>query len=551
MPSISPFLRKYSRITNRAFPDYLIDHLWPQRFQAYLMDSAPGVPHIHSSATKYDHKPTWYFENGLRKVQPYLFQFSTFAKERWRGRSVIDVFRFAIVYVDVRKHHLTSISYSYSTDFRDRSPEYYAHAVASGVIKINGKNIKKDVIIRNGDRITNTLHRHEPPVTGDPVRILHRDDEKGLLVVEKPGSMPVHPTGRYNYNTLLSILRFDYDLPLVHTSNRLDRLTSGVMVCALTVEASRGLSKYFSTEGAVKKEYIARCRGNFPDGEIICEEPLLTIDRQIGLNVVHPEGKHAKTIFKKLSYDSESDSSVLHCRPITGRSHQLRVHLQFLGFPILNDTIYCNMKAWGPSHGKGGIFFAPLGTTTTETNAPLDEEPVANEDESVVAVEGEEPRANQTSQKRPPKNKLGRNQRQGISQVNEKRQKLDPESAEAGNCSGVAINELASAVILELRKARDIEDDFGRVKDTVHIDKAFKSTDELQKSLASNSATGNSTVDDKFCAECGIPLLPDPKPEQLYIYLHAFRYQTESWDFSSEMPWWSIDEEWKTRKPTL
>jgi len=47
---------------------------------------------IHSSATKYDHKPSWYFQNGLRKVQPYLFEFSTFAKERWRGRSVIDVF---------------------------------------------------------------------------------------------------------------------------------------------------------------------------------------------------------------------------------------------------------------------------------------------------------------------------------------------------------------------------------------------------------------------------------------------------------------------------
>lgn len=48
-------------------------------------------------------------------------------------------------------------------------------------------------------------------------------------------------------------------------SNRLDRLTSGVMICALTIEASRGLSAYFGQEGAVKKEYIARCRGNFPE----------------------------------------------------------------------------------------------------------------------------------------------------------------------------------------------------------------------------------------------------------------------------------------------
>lgn len=53
-------------------------------------------------------------------------------------------------------------------------------------------------------------------------------------------------------------------------SNRLDRLTSGVMVCALTVEASRKLSTYFSTEGAVKKEYIARCRGQFPEYVHFC-----------------------------------------------------------------------------------------------------------------------------------------------------------------------------------------------------------------------------------------------------------------------------------------
>ncbi|KAA1105532.1 hypothetical protein PGT21_011055 [Puccinia graminis f. sp. tritici] len=544
MPSIgvffsSPFRREQARIASQPLGRHSLRLSLPSTspqtpvrlgpsFRSHPMETP--VTHIHSSATKYDHKPTWFFENGLRKVRPYLFEFSTYAKERWRGRSVIDVF---------------------STDFRDRSPEYYAHAVASGVIKINGKNIKKDVIIRNGDRITNTLHRHEPPVTGDPVRILHRDDEKGLLVVEKPGSMPVHPTGRYNYNTLLSILRFDYDLPLVHTSNRLDRLTSGVMVCALTVEASRGLSKYFSTEGAVKKEYIARCRGKFPDDEVTCEEPLLTIDRQIGLNVVHPEGKHAKTIFKKLSYDPESDSSVLHCRPITGRSHQLRVHLQFLGFPILNDTIYCNLKAWGPSHGKGGIFFAP----TTQTESTAEDEPAPNESEGVAEGSGyvektEDSRVSLNSQqKRPSKSKLGRNQRQGISQVSEKRVKLDPESAEAGNCSGVPINQLASAVILELRKARDVEDDFGRVKDTIHIDKAFKSPLDLQLSVNANPQP-NLPFDDKFCADCGIPLLPDPKPEQLYIYLHAFRYQTDSWDFSSELPWWANEQEWKTRRPS-
>jgi len=101
-------------------------------------------------------------------------------------------------------------------------------------------------------------------------------------------------------------------------SNRLDRLTSGVMICALTVAGSKKLGAWFggrrSHEGGVSKEYVARCIGRFPEcvplslphvrararadptrrpcsGEITCEEPLLTIDRQIGVNVVHPEGR--------------------------------------------------------------------------------------------------------------------------------------------------------------------------------------------------------------------------------------------------------------------
>ena len=63
------------------------------------------------------------------------------------------------------------------------------------------------------------------------------------------------------------------------------------MIIALTREAAQRLSKCFAVPGTVKKEYVARVRGCFPEGDIVCEEPLLTIDKQIGVNVVHPEGR--------------------------------------------------------------------------------------------------------------------------------------------------------------------------------------------------------------------------------------------------------------------
>lgn len=142
--------------------------------------------------------------------------------------------------------------------------------------------------------------------------------------------------------------------------NRLDRLTSGLMIIPLTAECARNLSSEFA-EGTIQKEYIARCLGEFSEyvvtsalatslrlelrwsstelsvarDEVVCDQPLLTVDRQMGLNIVHPEGKvcliiflfcislyaygtclvlqPAKTKFKRLHYDLATNTSVLHC----------------------------------------------------------------------------------------------------------------------------------------------------------------------------------------------------------------------------------------------
>lgn len=72
--------------------------------------------------------------------------------------------------------------------------------------------------------------------------------------------------------------------------NRLDRLTSGLMIIGLSSTTAHTLSQEF-VQGEIKKEYIARCSGEFPAEEVVVDQPLLTVDRQMGLNIVHPEGK--------------------------------------------------------------------------------------------------------------------------------------------------------------------------------------------------------------------------------------------------------------------
>ncbi|PBP19043.1 DRAP deaminase [Diplocarpon rosae] len=292
----------------------------------------------------------YFLENGLRRVAPYHYTYNTYCKERWRGRELLDIF---------------------SSEFRDRPLEYYKDAIERGAVTVNGKPVPTaQHLVKNGDVISHTLHRHEPPVTALPISVLHEDED--MIVINKPSGVPVHPAGRYNYNSVVEIMRAERGhawnpLPC----NRLDRLTSGVMFIAKHAKSAEELSKQI-TQRTVRKEYIARVKGEFPDGEVVCDKPILQISPKLGLNRVRANGKTARTVFKKLAYyppaikkeppphagadektrsGADAGYSIVRCLPVTGRTHQLRVHLQFLGHPIENDPIYCNRRIWGDNLG--------------------------------------------------------------------------------------------------------------------------------------------------------------------------------------------------------
>ncbi|KAI1802155.1 pseudouridine synthase [Daldinia bambusicola] len=299
----------------------------------------------------------YYFDNGLRRVAPYHFTYKTWCKERWRGRKLIDIFE---------------------SEFRDRPLEYYRNAMETGQICVDGKKTSPEHILRNGELVSHTIHRHEPPVTADPIEILHEDDD--MIVINKPSGIPVHPAGRYNFNSVIEIMKSERGPDWIpYTCNRLDRLTSGIMFVAKNPKAADRLGTQIK-QRSVRKEYIARVIGNFPDEEVVCNQPLLQISPKLGLNRVRASGKTARTVFKKLAYYPPRDSritegsraasgiegtsedkdrpwlrmegySIVRCLPVTGRTHQIRVHLQHLGHPIQNDPIYANQRVWGAKLG--------------------------------------------------------------------------------------------------------------------------------------------------------------------------------------------------------
>jgi len=260
---------------------------------------------------------------------------------RWYGRSLIEVFE---------------------SEFRDRPLAYYLAAMESGQVTVNGKKVGPDHIMKNGDLVQHTIHRHEPPVTAEPIRVIHEDDN--IMVINKPSGIPVHPAGRYSFNTVVEILKAERGPQFVpRPCNRLDRLTSGIMFIGKSPKAASLVSIQIE-ERRVRKEYLARVVGCFPDGDVVCDQPILSISPKLGLNRVRANGKSAKSVFKRLAYypakntandnqdPARSGYSIVRCLPVTGRTHQLRVHLQYLGHPIENDPIYANQKVWGFDLGR-------------------------------------------------------------------------------------------------------------------------------------------------------------------------------------------------------
>jgi tRNA pseudouridine synthase 9 len=120
-----------------------------------------------------------------------------------------------------------------------------------------------DTIVSNGDMISHTMHRHEPPVTDQPIGVVYEDDD--IIAISKPAGVPVHPTGRYNYNSVTEIMKHERGPDFVPMPcNRLDRLTSGLMFIAKTRDAADRFMKQLK-ERSIRKQYVARVKGEFPE----------------------------------------------------------------------------------------------------------------------------------------------------------------------------------------------------------------------------------------------------------------------------------------------
>lgn len=369
------------------------------------------------------------YRERIHVVKPYPYVFSTFAKARWIGKTILDVF---------------------VSEFGSYPVLYYKTAIKEGQILVSGKRVDCDYKIKGQDELSHTVHRHEPAVRiadsdttlqSKPfIQIIHQDEE--IIVVDKPSTVPVHPCGSYHFNSMFHILvRQDASLEgKLYNVHRLDRLTSGLTIIAKSTDVAKTLGKCIMNRDGCHKVYLARVKGKFPlnASESIClkkdeslsdaMEPCIngewrrngkldgneTVDsssedteaatciwvtngkgkieydvtfqqvfeKNVNIDEMNPDGsfdhevlwfnlavpceiinhkngvcktgsgKAAQTAFSVLGYDQETDTTVVIAKPLTGRTHQIRLHLEFLGHPIANDPCYGGELYYGDQNRK-------------------------------------------------------------------------------------------------------------------------------------------------------------------------------------------------------
>ncbi|MBO5836757.1 MAG: RluA family pseudouridine synthase [Oscillospiraceae bacterium] len=213
-------------------------------------------------------------------------------------------------------------------------------------IFVNGAPQHNDYTVQPGDVITAALDEPTPeyPAEAGELTILFEDDH--ILAVDKPAGMLIHPSRATMTGTLANRVVAYYQKTgqksAFHPITRLDRDTFGIVLLAKNAHI-HALLNDLHKEGNLQKTYHALVLGQMPQKEGIIDAPIARRPLPSLLRYVSPEGKPSVTQYRVLEQTGEVSRLAL-C-PITGRTHQLRVHCAYLGCPILGDPQYGNEQS--------------------------------------------------------------------------------------------------------------------------------------------------------------------------------------------------------------
>ncbi|XWN36886.1 MAG: RluA family pseudouridine synthase [Balneola sp.] len=250
----------------------------------------------------------------VRVVSPYPITHRFKVQDEFVGRSLLEMM---------------------SVRFPFRAEEEWQTRIENGRVGLNEEAALPNTLLKK----TDFVFHHNPnviePSVPDEIEILEENED--WIAVYKPAPLPMHPGGRYFKNTLTTMLE-EMGFPDLKIVHRLDAVTSGIVLFAKTKAfAQRAMTEF--AEGRVQKTYFAEVSGIPEEDSVIINTP---IKRKTGFvfesNPDLTNAKPAETTFTVV--ERKENSVIIKCEPRTGRTHQIRLHLEHWGYPIIDDPIY-------------------------------------------------------------------------------------------------------------------------------------------------------------------------------------------------------------------